>query len=128
MSSNWEDMTLPSNFSVPQNSHVRRHVLHEQQTQNEKDQHAKPTPQMDQAVTVLLYPVVNSFLLNSFVSILILALILAILAFVLHFLYTEATKLSVLREAQKTSIENEIEGNFINARDTVAYYDRLVRH
>jgi len=71
----------------------------------------------------------DDHLLSSFFTILIIAIILIILAFIAHGLFTESTRVAaekLVRQRQPAPEKNE--KHLANLHDSVVFYDHLVRN
>ncbi len=72
----------------------------------------------------------DKHLLSSFFTMLLLAMVFVIIAFILYSVFTDSTRTmaeNLVRQRQNPTLE-AFERRFLNIHDTIAYYDRLVRN
>ena len=75
-------------------------------------------------------PSIDSYVLSSFFTLMVIAMVLAIIAFIGHAVFTESTRTAaehLVRQRQNPNA-TESEKLFFNVNDTVTFYDRLVRN
>ena len=115
----WEDVTLPSNLPFTSRAYSpQMSRITETSVENDSFNSNSTTQPLAQRF--------NTFMLSSFVSILIVALVLAICAFIGQFLISESKRVTLLLANFRRKSNTPSEKLFFHVNDTVRYYKNVV--